>query len=312
LHIKRIAKYEYEMQIRTLIILVICNAIWATNPAFGKILLETFAPTQGAWLRYGMALITWLLLAPFVRKHISVPQGKDIPWLCVIALATFFASPYLQYTGLHASTSTANTIIVAIEPLIALLMAWVLLGEIMTRLQLIAFSISLVGFCLLSNLYNVSGPLSNQSMGNILLLFVMPAEALYSVISRKLKDSTLSAIAIFGYALAIGFIVFSIFIARTVGFPDWSKFTWTHFWCLVWMGSVGTTLSYTYWTVALAEAPVGIVSLTLFVQPLLGATMGMLWLGEKLSVVQSTGAALILLALYLATKKERRAAALKT
>ncbi len=112
------------MSFTVLLGLILCNAIWATNPALGKLVMQEFAPLHVSWLRYSMALISAILLLGLLRlwKPAEVSPTKEIlksdniPWLILIAVTTFLWSPYAQYIGLSQSTSTANALIVAMEP----------------------------------------------------------------------------------------------------------------------------------------------------------------------------------------------------
>jgi drug/metabolite transporter (DMT)-like permease len=217
-----------------------------------------------------------------------------------MGVITFFASPYFQYSGLSRSTSTANAIIVALEPLFAVLLAWIFLREKMAWRQLLAFFFAVFGFCLLSNLrpdkWNESLNLFNT--GNILLMLALPCEAMYSIISRRL-GSDFSPVIIFSVALTFGFACFSfyLFFVRGETLPNFQLLQGKKLIALLWMGPVGTTISYMFWTYALRKASVAVVSLTLFIQPIQGALVGTFFLGDRLDIFQSVGAILILAAL---------------
>lgn len=240
---------------------------------------------------------------PFLLGPPLAFRRKDVwPWLVLAGLATFFGSSTLQYIGLHQSTSTANALIVAVEPLFAVLMAWVILGEKFKLNQIFAFSLAILGFLLLSHIKpeNLTASFALFNVGNLFLLLTMPMEATYSVVSRKLAGR-LEPIPILSYSLPIGFAVFTVLVASTSGLPYFTDLSLRGWFAVLWMGPLATTAAYIYWTVALVNAPVATVSLTLFVQPILGAIFGMTFLGETLDFWQSIGAALILSALFLQT-----------
>jgi drug/metabolite transporter (DMT)-like permease len=291
--------------------LVICNAIWATNPIMGKILLQHFPPLQVSWLRYGSALgVAFLFSAGFAWKKpalVGAPRlvlrTAALPWVSAMGLITFFGSAVLQFRGLAHSTSTANAILVALEPLFAVFLAWAFLGEELRRRQGFAFVLALLGFLLLSNLkpHDFWATIQLFSFGNFLLLLTMPMEAMYSIISRKLAGRV-PAMLLFTAALSFGFLALCFYLAASgLGLPDLRTLGPAGWIALLWVGPVGTTVTYTFWTVVLEEAPVAAVSLTLFVQPILGAAFAALFLGERLDFWQGTGGALIVAALALQT-----------
>lgn len=300
------------MSFTVLLGLILCNAIWATNPSMGKIVMQEFAPLHVSWLRYGLSLLSAYLLLILLRmvkpNEVSstneILKKRNFFWVAVIACTTFFWSPYAQYIGLSLSTSTANAIIVAMEPLFAVFLAWIFLKEKLNHFQVLAVGIALVGFMLLSSLkpFALQDSLTQFNTGNIFLLLVMPAEAMYTIASRKLMHD-LSPLSIFCSALSLGFFLFtSMLLLRGYGLPNPFDISSKSLLALIWMGPIGTTLTYAYWTLALKEAPVAAVALTLFVQPILGAIAGTIFMGETLDFWQKLGGALILVALLIQTK----------
>ncbi len=258
---------------------------------------------QTAWLRYGSALFCIFLLHLGKIPTTSFRSGwRYFPWIALLGLCTFFLSSIFQYKGLALSSATANTLIVAMEPLFAVFLAWIFLRERLHWIQILAFFVAVVGFLLLSNLkpHDWQNSLALFSFGNLFLLLSMPMEAMYSIISRKLAGK-IQPISVFSWALGFGFCVFSLYLVwEGVGFPR--SLSLQGYLAVLWLGPLGTALTYTFWTMALVKAPVAAVSLTLFVQPILGAAFGAFFLGERLDGWQAFGGILILATLVLQTK----------
>jgi drug/metabolite transporter (DMT)-like permease len=301
------------MRLRVLLGLVLCNAIWATNPMMGKLLLRDFAPMHVSFLRYSSSVVVAILAILIIQrkpsKIVTPPKAlwnrKYLPWIFLTAIATFLGSPIFQYLGLSASTSTANNLIVAMEPLFAALLAWAILREPLNKKQSVAFVFALGGFLLLSNFQpgNLDS-LALLNIGNLFMLSTMPMEATYSVVSRKIEGKV-GALTLYLAAALLGFFLFSFYlIVSEIGFPDFRKLTQMHWMAVIWMGPLGTCITYIYWTIALEKATVAAVSLTLFVQPILGTFVGSFFLREKLSNWQMVGAAFILFALLFQTSLE--------
>lgn len=305
------------MSWRTLLGLVACNAVWATNPLMGKQLLKQFPPLQVSWLRYGSALVAALVILALLallgavqakrKQGVSARQapgapGRHLPtWIMLTGLFTFFGSGVAQYTGLALSTSTANALLVALEPLFAVLLAWILLGEVPRRAQAMAFTLAVGGFLLLSNVKpHVLQSFSLFNVGNLLILAALPMEAFYTITSRKVAGR-IAPLPFFTLSLLAGFGALTVYVFFSSGFPSFSELSIHHWGAVLWMGPLGTTITYAFWALALVQAPVAAVCLTLFVQPILGAVFGIFLLGEQLDLWQIAGALLILGALTLQT-----------
>lgn len=302
------------MSWRVFLGLVACNAVWALHPSMGKLVLRDFSPMHTSWLRYVSAFVTSLVLVACLRwtrpRHLSSISASlpHFRWILTAGFVTFFLSPFVQYQGLSLSTASANSIIVAIEPLFAVLLAWLFLKERLAPQQIAAFLIAVCGFLLLSNIRpgELGASFEQFNTGNLLLLVAMPSEAMYSIASRKLAGRV-APITFFALALPVGFAVLTAYLwLAGHGFPSLKHLTWASAFALFWLGPLGTTITYIFWTLALIEAPVAAVALTLFIQPILGVLTGAVFLGEHLGPWQSAGGLMILIALYLQTNLKFR------
>lgn len=292
--------------------LIACNAVWAMGAIFGKFLLRSYPPFQLAQLRYGFALLAAYCLLGIFRwlkpQRLSPMQAilsrRNFHWIASVGLITFFGSPILQYLGLIRSTATANSLVVAIEPLFAALLAWLFLKEKLTKIEAACFLIAAAGFFLLSNLKpnDLGASASLFNVGNLFFLAVMPMEAFYTIISRRLAGRV-EPLSIFLSSLTFGFLVLSGYL-WLIGeaLPSLEPLAdWNNLLALVWVGPLATTIAYIFWSEALISAPVAAVVLTLLAQPMLGAFAGYFFLGERLDLWQALGAVMILAALALQT-----------
>ncbi len=202
------------MPIRILLSLVLCNVIWGAHSAIAKHVMESFLPFHVAWLRYTSALIFYFLILGFCKFFIvSSLSGvkknnltqKNFLWLIIAGAVSFFLSPLMQFQGLAISTATELTLLIALEPLIGALIAWIVLRERLKRIQYLSFFLALCGFFLLSKLdpTRLRETVSSINTGNFFMIVAIMAESTYTIISRKLSTS-LSPMVIFGFSLLIG------------------------------------------------------------------------------------------------------------
>jgi drug/metabolite transporter (DMT)-like permease len=292
--------------VRTLIGLILCNFLWSAHPLMGKYLLESFSPPQAAWLRYAAGLASFLAVGAALRLRrralplLFAPRTlRDGGVLFCLGFFAFCFSPLLQLSGLSGSRAADNALIVAMEPLMAVFLAWLLLRERPAAGHWAAFGVALIGFFLLAGSRDKATPDSGwdpRLMANLLILASLLGKTLYSSLGRKLIDRH-PPVAVFGSALLLGVACLSLATARLSGLPSWDQLTqlsFKAFLALIWLGPFGTTLSYLYWMTALKKAPVASIALTLFIQPVFGPFWGMAFLDERLSGVQWVGSGLIL------------------
>ena len=305
------------MPIRTLIGLILCNSIWAANPIMGKILLERFSSHEVAWLRYSSAtffyLLIWLLalsargtglLPGTPRSWFARPKGfKDAGLVFGLGFSAFCFAPLVAFTGLKKTGAVDNAILIALEPVVTVLLAAIFLGERLDRTQVVSFLASLLGFGFLSGL--VTQPASQwlqdpSILGNLILVVSLLGEGGYSIFASRLSGRY-SMLPVFGSALLAGFTVLSLAVASLGGFPDLAQMGAREWLALFWLGPMGSTLTYLYWVIALAKTDVSSAALTLFVQPVVGAVLGVVVFSESMGAAKFAGAALIFGAVGLLT-----------
>jgi len=301
------------MSLKNWIGILICNLIWSVHPVMGKWLLNEVNPPQAAWLRYSSALLSYVIFVVafrFFRRSspgnltfFFIPKNfSDGLQVMTLGLATFCFSPLMQISGLSHSLATENSVIVAIEPLLTALFAWLLLREKVTLVDLVGFTLALLGFSFLTRL-SFSQMIMGQGhfSGNLLILFSLIGEAVYTVLGKKLTIRH-PPFAIFGTALAVGVLFLALglsFFESPSQLVVFQGLSWRALGAIFWLGPLGTTVGYLFVMLILSEVSILALALLLFMQPLAGALWGYLFLGDQLSPIQNFGGGLILLAVLL-------------
>lgn len=308
------------MKRSALLLLILCNLLWTFNPLMGKALLQTYSGLQVAWIRYVGAFLSYALVvlvtlilnrAKRWNHYFLIPTNLRT-WLELFALGIgpFVFSPILQFIGLETAQAMDNSILLATEPLITVLLAWGVLGERMYRDHWISMGIALVGFFLFSGL--LGGTLGGSlvfslSAGMILLLFAQFGEAAYSVFGRKLVQ-VYAPSAVLGTALGIGAFFLTLIVCFFDRLPDLAAASTSQCGAMLWLGPIGSTLTYLIWAMISRTVSLPSMALTLFIQPVLGTALGYLLLGESLTPERFSGALFILAAIaFLFFREVRRA-----
>lgn len=281
----------------------------------GKLLLETYSGLQVAWIRYFGAFLAYVLVAGATLALDRRARWNDfflVPtnlrtWLELLALGIgpFVYSPILQFVGLETAQAMDNSILIATEPLITVLLAWVVLGERMNRDHVLSISVVLVGFSMFAGFYG-GGPGFTLSIGMLLLLLSLLGEASFSVFGRKLV-LIYAPSAVLGSALAIGALALTLIVAGFDRLPSLRLASPAQLGAAVWLGPIGSTLTYLIWARIARTVTVPTMVITLFVQPVVGAAVGYLILGERLTLDRFIGAVVILGGIaYLSFREIRR------
>lgn len=282
--------------------LILSNLVWSSSPAMTKIVLQDFPPFQVAWFRYTsafVAFLAWQRVAPKDKEEKRPFSRRDYLLCAVGGFATFCFSPLLQASGLTLTQALDGALIIAMEPLITVILAWIFLRERMSLAQVLSFAIAILGFAMLSGLAERSSFMQwdGKILGNLAVLAALFGEAMYSIIGRPLMQRH-SAARVFVWVLGFGVLFLTLSLLMGPGFPDFSRFHASSLLAVLWLGPVGTFLTYLFWMRALKMGvPIATLALTLLVQPISGSLLGYFWLDERLGWIQLLGGILILLAL---------------
>lgn len=226
-------------------------------------------------------------------------RRQDLVRFIALSLLPFCFSPLLQFQGLKWSRASDNAVIVAMEPLLTAGLGWFFLKERPKRIDLAGLGLALVGFSILST----GAADFSASMGNALLLVALLGEATYSVLGRNLI-AKYEVVPLFGTTLTLGVLGLTLFLSvNGMAFGlDWPSHTSLRSLLgILWMGPIGTTLTYVFWLKALTRVDVAQAAPTLFVQPVMGVVWGVVFLGEALTGVRALGAGIILVGILTPT-----------
>lgn len=301
------------MNSSTLILLVVANIFWAGNPTAAKILIGETGNVATAWLKYFVAGISFLAGLPIIYKLFPETKGErwlsnisshDLVVIFIIAVTTCFLSPLLQMKGLRTSSAIVNSLLVGMEPLLTLILAYLVINNPITRRDALALIIGLAGFLVLSGFFvNLKankplGLLKSWSHGDILLACSVFCEACYSVFPKKLSKQY-PGFQVYGTALGLGLFMQTAFLLSFYGLPKIKLLTASGWIALVWLGFLGTTFTYLAWIkIIQSETPLSAALITLFLQPVFGTLAGILVLHESLRLFQAAGSILILAAVF--------------
>ncbi len=292
--------------------LIACNLIWAANPAVQKILLESHTPIQTGWLRYSSSFAAYLAFAMFGRikprstlgalvspAFVLPGQVRRTDWfmLTLIGFAAFCFTPVLQISGLDSARAVDNVLVIVLEPLTCIALAALFLRERINRPQWIGIALAVLGFALFTGMKS----LDSRGIGTLLMLVSVIGDALFTVLGRKLL-TRIRGVALYGTTQFIGLMILTVVcILAPDGLPHLGHISLRDLGAVFWIGPLGTAFTFAYWSWALEKVPVAAMALTLFVQPVCGVLLSYFWLGDRLSVMQGFGAALMLLAVAVPT-----------
>lgn len=286
--------------------LVLASACWGVGTVMTKGVLDYIEPLTLLVVQLTASLV-FLWLAVLIRRPSFVLNRQ----LGLLALAGWL-NPGLAYTfgliGLALTTASLSALIWAAEPVLILGLAWIILRERPSKPFRVLSLVALVGALLVVGSGGVERGLLS---GNLLILTAVFCCAVYTVLSRRLVSQVdpllLTAVqqsVSLVWAVVIWFVakyfIQSDFISGSV---DTLGQISPAIWALAALsGVIYYGLAFWFYIYGLKQTTASEAGFFINLIPLFGLAGAFIFLNERLTMVQWTGALLIILAVFLMSR----------
>ncbi len=286
-------------------ILFAANFLYGTSYSVTRLVLADVGPATLALARLflGSLLLVPLALARRNGRRFSAKDRWSLMWMGLFGFAGAFA---LGNWGLARSTATNAALLITVEPASLILLSPLLLGERLTRREALGAALTLAGatVVVVNGIPGLTLSVVPHWRGDLLLVLSGLAYASYSFFGRSVLGRH-SAVPVTAWSIVWGMAAMTPLAAAEWAAGQTPSWTPTAVAGTLYLAVVITAIGYALWNYALerVEAPRAAIFIT--VQPLVGALLGVGWLGEPLTAFTLAGGGLILAGLHLAVKGRR-------
>ena len=280
--------------------LIILSVIWGSSYILIKKGLTGLTPVQLGSLR---VIITTLLIAPIGYNKIKhIPKNK-MKWVAISAFVGSFFPAYLFAFAETEISSSVTAVMVSLTPLFTLLISVIIFGEELLKKQVIGVIIGFLGIVVLIN-----NELLSSSFNILYVMFIVLAAFCYAVNANLLKYKLPNIPALGIVFMSFLFMFIPAFIVLFFSDFPFSDFTSNPLILesivyIVILALFGTAVAKVMYITLLAiSTPVFSVSTT-YLMPVVAIFWGLLD-GEEFKLTQFIGTSIILLGVYLVTKKK--------
>ena len=280
--------------------LVILSLIWGSSYILIKKGLTGLTPIQLGSLR---VIVTTIIIAPIGYQKIKHIPKQKMKWVALSAFVGSFFPAYLFAFAETEISSSITAVMVSLTPLFTLLISVFVFGEELLKKQVFGVLIGFTGIIVLIN-----NELFSSSFNILYIMFIVLAAFCYAVNANvlKYKLSNIPALGIVFMSFLFMFIpAFIILCFSDFPFSDFASdpLIIESIIYIVILALFGTAIAKVLYIKLLAiSTPVFSVSTT-YLMPVVAIFWGLLD-GEEFKLTQFTGTAIILLGVYLVTKKK--------
>jgi len=279
-------------------------SIWGGMYVVSKVVLDVIPPFAllASRLILGAATLALVIFLRDRRTGKKTTITKEFFWKSFgVGIVGYGISLGFQFVGTKLSTASNGSLVTSATPAFVLLFAPLLLGERSTPRRIVALIISTLGVLAVIDPRNAE--LSPTLFwGNMSLLAAALTWALYSVLVRKVSQSTdlLTSSAIMLLGGVPSSLLFGLWEYQTQGF---GTITWGIIGGILFLGIISTAVAMFLWNYAFAELPAAVASLTFFAQPVVGTLLGWFFLSETITPLFLAGGVLISIGILVASRE---------
>lgn len=270
----------------------IAPVIWGSTYIVTTEFLPNFSPMTVAMLR---ALPAGLLLLLIVRQ---LPTG--IWWLRSFVLGALNIAIFLSmlFIAAYRLPGGVAATVLAIQPLIVVFLASVLLGSPVRPLAILAAFVGIAGVALLVLTPNAALDLTGVIAG----LIGAVSMAFGNILTRKWQPPV-SLLTFTAWQLTAGGLLLvpvALLFEPSIPLP-----TTANLLGLAWLGLIGAALTYVLWFRGIARIESAMVSLLLFLSPVTAVLLGWIFLNQSLTLPQIAGVVLVIGSIWIGQRAGR-------
>lgn len=285
--------------------LVAAMFFWGGTWIAGRIIArEVSAPLGIAAIRFvvtAMVLAAALLLSG--RTLPRLRSSREWGVVCGLGFFGIFLYGLCFFYGLQHITAGRGALVVALNPVVIVLAAWLFGHERMNRRKALGSAIALAG-CL--TVIGNGNPLAliqgTVGVGEWLIIGCVLSWAAYTFIGRQ-ATKTLSPLAttLYGSLVGAAFLGIAALVQGDMAPAIWSGQVWA---AMLFLAIFGTAIAYTWFTEAVHQLGAGHASIFINLVPVFAVLQAALLLDERLGLSVLVGGLLVIAGVWLTTQQK--------
>ncbi len=287
---------------RPYLLLSMTSLFWSANAVIGRAVADQIPPVALSQIRWTLAL---LFLSPFawrslrqelhlVRRHWRI--------LILLALTGITAFNTMLYWSLHHTTAINATIMQSTGPLLIGLWSWLLYREPLTRRQFGGILISLVGVAAVVSGGDIARLARlTLNIGDVVIIVAIGIYALYAALLRR--GPAMAPLSFLMATIGIGAVLLlPLTIAEHAAGEHLAPVTLGSAMAILYVAVFPSILAYLCYNRGVQLVGANRSGPFLHLIPLFGASLAVVFLGERPGIHHGIGALLIVGGVFLASR----------
>lgn len=279
--------------------------IYGANYSIAKVVLDDnyIQPIGFILLRNITAIIFfWGFHSWYIKEKV---EKKDFPLLLLCGFFGIAINQIFFFSGLKFTTPINASLIMLTTPILVLITSAFILKEKITWQKVFGIAMGIFGALLLVAYGKQLSFEQSQLKGDLMILINAISYAIYLVIVKKLLYKY-NPFTVIKWVFTFGIIFVFPFGIQDALSVEWSAFptsVWLAFLYVLTFATIGTYFCNVY---ALKIVNSTVVSIYIYLQPLIATTIALVFAKDELSLVKVCAAILIFVGVYLVSKSPKK------
>jgi len=279
--------------------------IYGANYSIAKIVLDDnyIQPIGFILLRNITAILFfWIFHSLYIKEKV---ERSDFPLLFLCGMFGIAINQIFFFSGLKFTTPINASLIMLTTPILVLITSAIILKEKITVKKVLGIALGILGAILLVTYGKQISFEQSQLKGDLMILINAISYGIYLVIVKKLLDKY-HPITVVKWIFTFG-----ILFVFPFGIQDLLEVKWSSFSNTVWL-AVGyvlffaTILSYLFNIYALKIVNSTVVSIYIYLQPLLATAIALAFAKDELSMIKIAAGILIFIGVFLVSQTPKK------
>ena len=282
--------------------LVAVPAIWGGTFIAGRVLALAVPAAVGALLRYLVAVVALLVASRWLEGGLPRLTRRQLLGTLLLGFTGILAYNLFFLGALARLPASRTSLIIALNPVVTIATASLLLGERMSVRRWIGVAVALLGVWIVVSRGDVLGSVTGAvGIGELLMFGGVCSWAAYTLIGRRVLEG-LTPLAATTYASLWGTAMLLVVAAPALRQLQPADFTAPVVSSVLYLGVLGTSVAFVWYYQAVQR--LGAARTVIFnnLVPVFGASFGVLLLGEPLLPSMLVGGAIAVAGVMLVSK----------
>lgn len=286
-----------------LITIIFVMIVWGSSYPVTKLIINDVPPLTLAFLRCSLGALTLLILFFMSKDKPLKVYLAGVPWMAVLCMGLTGVTGFYFFFNLSAQLTSASvgSLIQGFIPVCIALFAAIFLKEKLTAAQVFGIIISLIGVTLIGFLAPNNNDVPNSARGNLYMIVAIIAWGAYTIISKKVAQLNPFLIT------SISSLAGSLFLLPAAIFENhghaWPVIHFNSWLVILYLGAISSGVCYLLYNRSLKLLTAAQVGNFANLDPVVGLVIALVFLHDRVNLLQIAGAVLVLAGIILSTRK---------